>query len=218
MEAAQAALRALRNVAGPEHAPALLNVVLRIGSAALRREAAATLASVLRRPADPQIAPVVRAYEAAGDKQVKLTLLDVMGQVSSGGALEVVRGGLKDPDPEIARAAILALSAWQSAEPLADLLTLARTESNPARQILALRGFIKLIAVPADRAPGETVALLKEGWQLANQVAEKRSILALLPLFPMAESLRLAETAAKDQAVAKEGSVAVETLRGIGVR
>ncbi|MEO8370917.1 MAG: HEAT repeat domain-containing protein [Candidatus Solibacter sp.] len=217
-ETAQAALRALRSAAGPEHAPALLDLVLHIGNAGHRREAAMTLASVLKRSPDPPIAPLLAAHQASADKQIRLTLLDVMGQASAPGALPVLRASLKDPDPDVARAAILALTAWQTADPLRDLLAVAVTEANSTRQILALRGFIKLMAAPTNRAPGETAALLREGWQLARQTPEKRAILALLPLFATGESMRLAEAAASDPAVAREATLAAETLRALGVR
>ena len=61
-----------------------------------------------------------------------------MGQVSAAEALPDLRAALKDPDQEIARSAILALSAWQTPEPLPDLLDVARNDSNPTRRILAL--------------------------------------------------------------------------------
>jgi len=77
------------------------------------------------------IAPLVSAYQSASDKQIRLTLLDVMGQVSANEALPILRAGLKDADPEIARASILALTAWSTADPLPDLLELARSDANP---------------------------------------------------------------------------------------
>jgi HEAT repeat protein len=214
-EASLAAIRALRNAAGPEHAPALLDAVVRIANATQRREAAMTLASVIRRAPKPDIGPVMAACQSAGDKPVKLTLLDVLGQVSAGEALPLLRAGLKDPDPEIARAAILALTAWQNPAPLPDLLALARTQSNATLQVLALRGYIKVAAVPSDRSPAETVALLEQVWPLARLQAEKRSILAVLPLFPTPEALRMAEAAVADPAVSREAKAAVESIRGL---
>jgi HEAT repeat protein len=214
-EAALAAIRALRNAAGPEHAPALLAAIMKIGNAGQRREAALTLGSVMRRARKPDVGPLLAAYRAAPDKPIRLTLLDVMGQVSADEALPLLREGLKDPDAEIARGSILALSAWETPAPLPDLLNAAKTEANPTRRILALRGVIKVVTVPSDRPADATVAILKDLWPLATQVAEKRAILALLPLYPTAESMRMAETAAADPAVTKEAKAAVEAIRGL---
>ena len=177
-----------------------------------------TLASVIKRAPKPAIAPVLAAYQSAPDKQTKLILIDVMGQVSAGEALPVLRAGLKDPDPEIARSSILALSSWTTADPLPDLLEVARGDSNPTRQILALRGFIKVIAAPSDRGHVESVSLLKQVWPLAKQAAEKRAMLALLQLYPTPEALKIADLAAADPDVAKEAKAASETIRAFGVQ
>ena len=172
--ASQAAIRALRNAAGPEQAPALLAAVLKIQNANERREAGLTLASVIKRAAKPEIGPVLAAYQSAPDKQARLTLIDVMGQVSAGEALPALRAGLKDADPEIARAAILALTAWTTPDPLPDLLASGphRSGSRRARS-WRLRGYIKVIGTPSDRSPAESVALLKQAWPLAKQAAGK---------------------------------------------
>jgi HEAT repeat protein len=158
----------------------------------------------------PNTAAVMSAYQAAGDKQTRLTLIDVMGQISTGEALPVLRAALKDPDPEIARSAILALTAWTTPEPLPDLLEVARGESNATRQILALRGYIRVIGVPSDRSPAESVGLLKLVWPLAKQTAEKRAILALLQLYPTPDALGMANSAAADPDVAKEAKGAAD--------
>ncbi|HYW46568.1 MAG TPA: HEAT repeat domain-containing protein [Bryobacteraceae bacterium] len=216
-EAALAAIRALRNAASPEDAPALLDAVMKIGNATQRREAATTLASVIRQARTPAIGPVLTACLSSPDKPVKLTLLDVMGQVSAGEALPMLRASLKDPDPDVARAAILALTAWQTPAPLPDLLALAKTESNATRQILALRGFIKVLSVPSERSNDESVALLKQVWPLAKLQAEKRALLALLPLYPTPEALRMANAAVGDAAVSREAVSAADAIRDLGV-
>ena len=216
--ASQAAIRAVRNAAGPEQAPALLATVLKIQNANERREAALTLASVIKRAARPEIGPVMTAYRSAADKQTKLTLIDVMGQVSAAEALPFLRAGLKDPDPDVARSSILALTAWTAPDPLPDLLEVARSDSDPTRQILALRGYIKVVGVPSDRSPAESVALLKQVWPLAKQAAEKRAILAALQLYPTQSALQMAESAVADPDVVKEAKAAAETIRAFGVQ
>jgi len=216
--ASQAAIRAVRNAAGPEQAPALLATVLKIQNANERREAALTLSSVMKRAPKPVIAPVLAAFQSAGDKPARLTLIDVMGQVSAPEALPVLRAGLKDSDPDIARASILALTSWTTPEPLPDLLEVARGDTNPTRQVLALRGYIKVIGVPSERRPAESVALLQQVWPLAKQTPEKRAILALLQLYPSPEALQMAGSAAADPDVAKEAKAAAETIRAFGVQ
>ena len=209
------ALRALRNVAGPAQVPALLQLLVNAPTATDRRETTQTLASVLRRSESARVHAVVSAYQSAGNAPTRLALLEAMGQTSSDEALPTLRGALKDAAPEIARGAILALSDWASFAPLPDLLAVARSEANPTLQVLALRGYLKLMALPSPRPPAEGAKMLAEALQLAKQPPEKRTALSLLASFPCEESLQVAESAMKDPQVAKEAAAAVERINGL---
>jgi HEAT repeat protein len=227
------ALRALRNVGGAAQTEALLDLVLKSGTASERRDATQTLAVVARRAQPAPIAPVLSAYRTTPAKQARLSLLEVMGQTSSAEALPVLREAVKDADPEIARGAILALTAWDDPTPLPDLLSLAKGaarsvpgEPAPAGggfgrgvppptnnlQILALRGVLRLITLPSKRSAAENGLLLSETMRLSSQPAEKRTVLSLLPSFPSKESLEVARAAVTDQAITNEAKIAVDQV------
>lgn len=127
----------------------------------------------------------------------------------------MLRAALKDPAPEIARGAILALSGWANSAPLPDLLAIARSYANPTLQVLALRGYLKLIGLPSQRSAAESAKLLSEGMQLSKQPAEKRTVLSLLSTFPSTESLEIAQAATKDPDIAKEAAAAVDRINGL---
>jgi HEAT repeat protein len=231
------ALRALRNVGGAAQTQALLDLVLNASSASERRDATQTLATVLRRAQPAPLGAVISAYKSTSALPSRLSLLEVMGQTSSEEALPLLRSGIKDSNPEIARGAILALTAWDNSAPLTDLLSLAKSvprnvqapASEPAVagpgggrglgrfgppptnniQVLALRGVLKLVVLQSQRSASENGRLLAEAMGLASQNAEKINILSLLPYFPSKESLEVAETASRDPAVANEAKVAI---------
>lgn len=115
--------------------------------------------------------------------------------------------------PPVRRAAILGLSEWPSAEPLEDLLSVAREPQNRKHQLLALRGYIKLAALPAGRAPAATVALLATAYCLAAAPEEKKAVLGLLPRYPSREALALAERARAEEAAAKEAKAAMDGIK-----
>ena len=212
-EVRRESVRALRSVAGPAQSTALLTLLLGAQSASDRREVSATLAAALRRSSPPSIGEAIAAYQAEPNPQIRAALLDVMGKVSAGEALPVLRRSLTDSDPEIARAAILALSEWMTPDPMQDLLTAARSAANPAHRVLALRGFIKLIPAPSNRSMSDTAGLLAEAMRLAAQPEEKRAVLALLPDYPTQETLRIAQALVEDGAVAREARYAVSRIR-----
>ena len=128
------ALRAIRNVGGAAQTPALLDLLLKANSAIERRDATQTLSAVVRRAEPSPVAAVITAYKATPSRDAKVGLLEVMGQTSSPEALAVLRDALKDPEPEIVRSAILALTAWDNSSPIPDLMNIARTTQRPSEE------------------------------------------------------------------------------------
>ncbi|MGE5570958.1 MAG: HEAT repeat domain-containing protein [Rhodospirillales bacterium] len=206
------ALRALRDTAAPSDAEAII-AVLRTAQSADRREAERALSAVLARSESAPVAPVMSAYQSETNAAVRASLLQVMAQMGREESLPTLRGALKDSSDEIRRAGILALSEWPTPAPMPDLLAIAKGDSNPAFQILALRGYIRLVGLPAGRSASATAALLAEAMSLAKQPDEKKAVLALLPKFACPESLKIAEAAMKDASVANEARLAADRLR-----
>jgi HEAT repeat protein len=212
-EVQRAALRSFRNVGGSGQVPVLLARLANVSSGSDRREVTQTLSAVLKRSEPAPIGSVVSAYQANPPLESRLSLLEVLGQSSNDAALPLLRSNLQDPNPEIARSAILALSSWQSPAPLNDLYAIAKDGKDPTLKILALRGYVKLIGLPSQRPSSESAQLLSEAMQLAKEPAEKRSVLSLLPSYPSKESLQLAEGLLRDDTVANEAKAAAARLR-----
>ena len=206
-------MRALRDTASPSQAPQLLALLLETEGAADRREAGRTLANVLRKSASPSVDGVTAAYGSAKTPGVKSSLVEVLGQVAAPQALPTIVSALKESDREVTRAALLALSDWPTPAPMPDLLAVAKTGSNPVNQVLALRGYIKLAAIPNARPNAETARLLTEAMSLAKQPEEKKAILAVLPGCPSPEALALAEASLNDPAAGGEAKAASDRIR-----
>lgn len=206
------ALRALRNVAGREQVTALLETVKTAGGTD-QRDAVQALAAALKRSSADQMQAVISAYRATSQMASRLALIETMGQVSGSDALPLLRECLRDSSPEIARAAILALAGWADAVPLPDLLAAARTNTDTALQVLAVRGCLKLLAAPSPRPVRESAQMLADLMLLAKQPAEKKAVLALLPQYPCEEALRTAEGSLADPVVANEAKASVDRLK-----
>jgi HEAT repeat protein len=240
-EARREALRALRNVGGSGQAQALLDLLVKAPAAAERRDATQTLSMVLRRSTSATVGAVIAAYQTTSAIEARLSLIEVMGQSSSDAALPLLRSSLNDANPQIARAAVLALTGWDTPAPLMDLFNLAKggprtvpmDQPDPAAgrggpagggrglgapptnnlQVLALRGVLKLMLAPSQRPASGSGAMLAESMRLASQTAEKINILSMLPYFPSRESLEVAQAAVRDPAVANEAKVAVAQVQ-----
>ncbi len=205
-------LKALRGIAGAEQVPALVGFLEASSAAADRREIAQTLAAALKRSDASSIKLVLEAYTRTSAIPARVAILEVLGQTSSDAALPLLRESLRGSTPELARGAVLALTEWTTPTPLGDLYALAQSAPTPALSVLALRGYLKLLALPSDRAPAESARMLRDAMNLAKQTPEKRAILALLPSFPSPESLKIAEAALKEPAVAREARIALDRI------
>ena len=158
---------------------------------------------------------MLAAYQKNTAAPARLSLMEVMGQTSSEQALPVLRDALKDPTAEIRRGAILAMTDWADPAPMTDLLDFSKATANQSLQVLALRGYLKLVALPSPRPDAESARLLGEAMTLAKQPAEKRQVLALLGNYPCKETLDIAQAAVADEAVTKEAKAAVDKINSL---
>jgi HEAT repeat protein len=127
------------------------------------------------RSKEAPVGDLTKAYQAASDPDLQVSLLSVMAAVGSNQSLPIVREALKSKEADVQRAAINALSAWPSPDPMNDLLALAQSATNPSQQVLALRGYVKLVQIPSSRTPAETAKLLAAAWRQQNAQKKKRS-------------------------------------------
>jgi HEAT repeat protein len=204
--------RALAGLGSDREVTGLVEVIVSPVQPDDRAEAVRTLAAVLRR-ADPARLQEALAYSNAADLEVRAAFLRVLGPSGQPQALAALRASLKDSDPGVKRAAILALTEWPDATPVPDLLETARTSNDTAHQILAVRGAIQLIGISAPSRPyGESAKMVADTMSLAKQAAEKRALLALMPRYPVKELLDLATSLSSDPEVGQEAKAAAGRL------
>jgi HEAT repeat protein len=207
------ALKALATVGGAAEIPGLVALVTNPAHADDRTEAARSLGAVIRRTGGARATDVLAAYSQTTDVDARTSFLRVLGQSGNAAALDVLRQAVKDSDVAVARAAILALGEWPDITTVPDLLAAARSAANPAHQVLAVRGAVQLIGIPDLARPhAESVKLAAEAMALARQAAEKRAILALLPRYPVKQSLDLALAHTTDPEVGAEAKAAAARL------
>jgi len=211
----KAACKALASLAGRDELPKLVALLAEAKSAAARRDLEQCLATAAARINDAVACsePIAAALPKAND-DAKVSLLAVLGRVGGAKSLAAIRSQLTSQNPAVRKAVIQALAEWPDAAPMAQLLELAKNESSEVHQILALRGYIKQVTLPAKRSAEETAGLLHEAMGLAKRPDEKKAILAVLPSYPCEAALALAESCLADQQVAAESALAVRQLKG----
>jgi len=211
-----ASLRTLKIVAGPEDLPALVELLLSMASPSDRDEAQKTVAAVAHKIEDKnrQADAVLAVLPSVKDVPGRSSLLAVLGKIGANTALPSLTAGLKDKEAEVQTAAIRALAEWPSSEPVADLLVVAESSGNQVHQVLALRGFVRLLGLASQRPAEETVAMYKKAMSLSADVGEKRAVLSGLANVKSPAALQMVVEYLQDEALGEEAGFAAVRIAG----
>jgi hypothetical protein len=158
-------------------------------------------------------ATAVTTSLAKADNAAKPHLLAVLPHIGGQKALRAVRNQLLSKDAQVKKAAIRALADWPDPTPLVELMKIAKTDRDSTCQILALRGYIKLLGIPANRGATETVELLAEAMAVAKRADEKKAVLSALAKYPCEQALALAERAKSSSALVSEAELALTKIK-----
>jgi HEAT repeat protein len=211
-------LRALKVVAGPDELPALVSLLLSLTSASDRTEAEKTIAAVAHkiRDKDRRASVVLAALAPVTDASDRASLLRVLGRIGDNGALPVLNDALDSQEVQVKDAAIRALAEWPTPEPSDELLDMAQTSDSPVHRVLALRGFVRLLAQRSDLSARQAVDFYKKAMDLAPNAAEKKRVLSGLSSAKSLAAMEMAAGYLNDPALNLEAESAVVHLaRGI---
>jgi HEAT repeat protein len=207
------AVRAIGTLGGADDVPKLVAMLRACKDEGLRGEIARALSDTAGRTKQ---ADAVLAALAAADDTTKPLLLEVLAVVQGDKALAAIRAALGSSNVEVKRSAVRAMSGWRDTATMADLLKVAKDDSDESARILALRGYISMIAKISKDA--DRLTACKTAMDLAKRPDEKRLVLAALGSVRSVEALELAEKylddpALKNEAMAACGSIAIEIAR-----
>ena len=154
-------------------------------------------------------APVLQAF-AKADAPAKMALLAVLSSLGGEPALQAVRAALAG-DAGLRKTALRALADWPDAAPMADLLTMAKGDPDKASQVLALRGYIRMVGQSGGRAD-QKIQCYREALGLCAQPEQKRLVLAGLAEVAHADALKMVEPFLDDAALQREAFVSYEKI------
>jgi HEAT repeat protein len=172
------ALKALGVVAPSAALAPVAAVLARTADDGTRNEAASALVKIAQR--DPELearsAPILTALNSSSGP-ARLALLAVVGRIGGQQSLAAMRTAVQDADQKVREAAIRALGEWPDASAAEELLAVAKSAASESHQVLAIRGYIRVCRIRANRPDAETARLLAAGLEAAKRVEEKRQAL-----------------------------------------
>ncbi len=188
---ARAAARSLRKLARPEHAEAIIALLLSARNE-FRDELERAVTSVCQRidGADAQAEPVIKAYQQA-DAAGKAVLLPAIGRIGGTKALETVRAALGSDDA-LRRAAVRALSNWPDESAIDDLLAAAENAKDAAERAMLLRAAVRVATARESKLPDpRKLAVIGRALEQLERDADKAFVLERAGEIRRLDSLRL---------------------------
>jgi HEAT repeat protein len=213
-EVRHASYKALGVLADRSVLPAMVSMLISAQDSSDRNNLERALVNMVTRNKDTDPAPIIRGLTYANDT-AKGSLLVLLPRIGGRNALQAVRTQLKSSNATIKKSAIRALADWPEPAPLTDLLEVAQSDNDPVHRILAIRGYIKLLSIPANRSSEETVKMLNVAMGIAKRPDEKRAILSALPKYASQKALEMAIRAQSDRDVVQEANLATKKIKEI---
>ena len=203
-------LTALGSLADIQALPELVNLLTAAPADGQRAAAEKAVLAVCQRSQDRDAAATaVLAALPGPTSEVHCVLLRVVARVPSDRSLEALRVALRDAETAVRDAAVRGLCDWPDARAIGDLPDIARNAEGLPHKVLALRGLVRLAALPGNRAPAETTKFLGEALALAPRAEEKKLALAALGDVPHVAALELASGCLADKELEIEAAAAV---------
>jgi len=219
----QEAMRALRGLVRPEDLFSLLELLLGLKDETAQEEMQNTIAAAARQVSDPftRSSLVEEMLEpGTGSTRQRVTdpakrclLYRTLGKIGDDSSLPLLRAGLKDGREDVRDAAVRALLEWPNNTPQEEVLAIAGSAKNPVHQVLALRGFVRMVGLNKYQSPEAAVRSLKTVLKLAARPEETILVLGVLPDFACPEALELAESLLLAEGVQAEAEIAVARIK-----
>jgi HEAT repeat protein/type 1 glutamine amidotransferase len=217
------ASKALRAVAAPGDIPSLLGILLETSDESAQEEMENTIAALAQEVRDPYsrasaiegwLAPLPSSkVSPVADMKKRSLLYRTLGKIGDDSSLLLLREALKEENPAIRDAVIRAFVDWPNPTPVDDVLAIAQYASDLTHQVLALRGYVRMIRLARYRSPDAAVGSLKTALNLASRPEEIKLVLGALPDFACPEALALAESLLNTEGVQEEAKAAVDAIR-----
>ena len=215
----RAAFKALGTLGAQSDVPKIAALLVASDSSSDQAGLAGAILQVSERcdDADMRSAPIIAAMGKADDK-AKSVLLVVLSRLAGDKAYSAIKSQLASGSDDVKKASVRALAAWPNDAPAATLLGVAKSDSDKSRQVLAMRGYIRVVTIGGKEAPTAAVCkakteLLSQGLKVASGAPEKKQILAALASYPCSAGLAIAKGCASDSTLANEAKLAISKIK-----
>ncbi len=154
---------------------------------------------------------VLEAMKGA-EAPMRCALLPVLSLLGGDRALEEARAAMKDSDAEVLDTAVRALCNWSDAEPVKEVLDIARKSENKTHRVLALRGYARLVGILGRKDGEKCVKMYLDGLAAAREVREKKLMISGLGKLKRISAMKVVQPHLEDEDLRGEAEAAIVRL------
>jgi len=210
------AIKALGTVADSKTCPKIVDLMGQAKKSSELRGMVNALIGITRNSSPARAAEITtmlgEKFTATKDAKTKSAILIVAGGVGGSESLKIARIAAKDTDTSVRTAAVRAMSAWADAEPIEDLLAVARTEKQIVPKTLALRGIVALSSRAKGIPAAKMLAVYTEAMKLASNASDTKTLLSGLGAIGSVDALKLAVAHLDNKETANEAALATVNI------
>jgi HEAT repeat protein len=213
----RAAYKALSRLAGENDLLSLVKLLVQMQDDSGRRDAERATIAVCRKISEEQRRADTVLAELLEEERVpvKCSLLRILGGIANRKAFEAVFVASKDMNPAVRDTAVRSLAKWPDATAAEALLDIYLQSDNRTHRLLALRGFVRLLAQPAQDLPTKKMLeMCRRAMSRAESVVEKKLVLSGLANVSNAEALIMVKPLLKNEEIRDEAAIATIKIAG----
>jgi len=209
------ALAALGVLASEKDLPAVVDLLVGEPADGPRKEAlAATVAVAKRIPDENKRAAALLAKLPSVKEATALgAIYTALGQIGHTNGLKPVAEAAKKGKKEVKGAAIRALAGWPTPAAIDDLVGLAGRAKDETYRVIMLRGILRLLDLPSDRAIDATLPYYEKALKIAKTTDEKKMVLGGLANVEGLSAMALVEPYLGVEDLKKEAGLAADKIR-----
>ena len=202
----KAAMKALGELAGPDHIAGMVQGVLKAADSRERADAEKRVMFACARikDVDKRAEPVLAAMQKLSEGNHR-KMLSTLGRVGGEPARKVVEKAIASDDAKLHELGIKALCNWPDASVAPRLMELAINDDHDSHKIATLRALIRVAPLKDDRSDADRLQILRKAMVMATRNDERklaldrargiRTVESLRFILPYADQAKFAEQA-----------------------
>jgi len=123
---------------------------------------------------------ILAIVKKISDNETQISLIEVLGNIGSDGALPVLRDFLNHPDNDIQYSTIKSLSRWPNDDPAMDLKEIFENSEDIKKHTLALQGYVQLLSISESLTEDQKAMAFQKAFYQALNLDEKKIILSAM--------------------------------------